>query len=232
MKTKNLKLKSKEKWVAEYYNKKALAKNNGDEVNRLLGQNLNYSVYHHFGIGKVENINKILKRSNLEEIKKKLYDLERAESQHLVKLLSGYLDKNSLVFDAGSGSGGTSFDLNKKYGCSIYGVNLAEKQLELTNNLAIKRGVGDKVKFFLMNMKKTNFEDGKFDVAINNETTMYVDLNELYSELSRILKVGGVYAVVSWCKADEHLTDNDYANKIDKHFVLECILFKLTKNHY
>ncbi|TSC92213.1 MAG: type 11 methyltransferase [Candidatus Berkelbacteria bacterium Licking1014_96] len=213
-----LKLNSRGKWVAGYYNKKALGENNGDEINRLLGQKLNYPVYHHFGIGVVKNIDYILKRLNPEEIKRKLYDLEKAESQHLVRLLSGRINQNSLIFDAGSGLGGTAFDLNEKYGCSVYGANIAEKQVKLANNLAVQRGIKDKVKFFLMNITRTNFKEEKFDVAINNETTMYVSLDKLFSELSRILKNGGIYGIVTWCRADKYLANNHYADKIDSHY--------------
>ncbi len=204
--------------MAGYYNKKALGENNGDEINRLLGQKLDYPVYHHFGMGRVRNIDYILKRSNPEEMKRKLYNLEKTESQHLVRLLSGYIKQNSLIFDAGSGLGGTAFDLNEKYGCSVYGANTAEEQVKLANNLAAQRGIKDKVKFFLMNMARTNFGEEKFDAAINNETTMYVGLDELYSELSRILKNRGVYGAVTWCRTDRCLTNNHCADKIDNHY--------------
>jgi len=210
-----LPLTPREEAAVEYFNAKA---SGPDEINRLLGPDISYSVYHHFGLGGVPDLDGVLQRGDRGEMNRILYGLERADSNYLIGLLHGRINSTHRVLDAGSGSGGTAFDLYEAYGCSVDGVNIAHEQVEFTNRLAKQRGVDDKVRFHVMNMRGMSFDDDTFDAAVSSETTMYVDINEFYLELARVLKRDGMYAMVSWSRADEHIVDNPYADQIDGHY--------------
>ena len=204
------------KWVINEYNKKATGK---DFRNRLLGQDLTkYSAYHHFGIGKINSLNKILARNDNKELKELIYSLEKAESNHLVNLFEGRLTENSKVLDCGSGSGGTAFDLNKKYNCVVTGINFANKQTKFTNKIAKLKNVDNKIKFQYMDMENIEFSSNSFDAAYTNETAEYVNLDSFFSGISRILKNKGVYASIDWCRSDEHPSNNKYADSADSYY--------------
>ncbi|MBT4596448.1 MAG: methyltransferase domain-containing protein [Candidatus Diapherotrites archaeon] len=192
----------------------------GDDFrNRLLDKDpAEYSIYHHYGIGYIQNLDDILSRKDESEIKKTIYQLEAAESTYLVDLMKNGIDSTKKVLDCGSGSGGVAFDLYKSTQCNIDGVTLAEKQVNFTNALTAKNGVSDKIKFHLMNMLELDFPDNTFDLAFSCETDMYIDLDKFYTSIARVLKKDGKYAMITWCRSDEHITNNDYADKVDAYY--------------
>jgi geranyl diphosphate 2-C-methyltransferase len=204
-----------ERNAAAYFDRKV---SGPDAMNRLLGPDLSYSVYHHFGLGKISDLDDLVRRNDEQEMKGVLHRLESLESAYLIGLLQKRINKYGRVLDAGSGSGGTTFDVNSRYRCGVDGVNISERQVKLTNALAEQRGVADRVRFHLQNMRRTEFDNNTFDAAITNETTLYVDLNDLYGEMARVLKPGGVYAAVSWCKSNTHTQNNQFAEDIDAHY--------------
>ncbi|HIH21853.1 MAG: class I SAM-dependent methyltransferase [Candidatus Diapherotrites archaeon] len=207
-----------EKHAILEHNEKAGKK---DFRNRLLGKDLSaYSIYHHYGLGKVNGLKKVLERKNSQKLKELIYGLERAQSHYLVGLLEKFVKKNFKVLDCGSGSGGTAFDLNEKYGCFVEGLSIASEQVKFTNRIARLRKVNGKVKFHCMNMKDLKFEENSFDCTITNETTMYVSLDNFYKGLTRVLKKNGKYALASWCRANNHLKNNKFADKIDMHYTV------------
>ena len=201
-----------------------------DFRNRLLGCNIStYSIYHHYGLGKVKNLSTVLKRKYSKEMKKLIYKLEKAEADYLIGLLKGCVNETSEILDCGSGSGGTAFDLFNQYGCNVTGISIAAKQVKFTNKLAAMRKITRKVKFLKMNMRDLKFATNHFDAAITNETTMYVDLNNFYQGLSRVIKKSGKYAMISWCRADNHVRNNKYADQIDTHYIVKMHSLKVYK---
>ncbi len=86
---------------------------------------------------------------------------------------------------------------NQRFGCRVEGVTISQTQVEFANNQAEKRGVADSVKFHFRNMLDTGIETGSLRSIWTNETNMYVDLFELYSEFSRMLKFGGRYVCIT-----------------------------------
>jgi hypothetical protein len=75
----------------------------------------------------------------------------------------------------------------KRFGCRVDGVSISEKQVEFANDQAVRWSVADRVRFHFKNMLDTGFETGSRRGIWTNETTMYVDLNELFGEFSRLL---------------------------------------------
>ena len=103
------------------------------------------------------------------------------------------------LLDAGSGRGATSFMAHYRFGCQVDGVTISEYQVGFANDQAAERGVTDQVKFHFRNMLDTGFETGSRRGIWTNETTMYVDLFELFAEFSRLLEVGGRYVCITGC---------------------------------
>jgi geranyl diphosphate 2-C-methyltransferase len=104
-----------------------------------------------------------------------------------------------------------------RFGCQVDGVTISEYQVGFANDQAVERGVADKVKFHFRNMLDTGFETGSRRAMWSNETTMYVDLFELYAEVSRQLEVGGRYVCITGASNDL-MGRSAAVRAIDEHY--------------
>jgi geranyl diphosphate 2-C-methyltransferase len=121
--------------------------------------------------------------------------------------------------DAGSGRGGTSIMANQRFGCQVDGVSISEYQVGFANDQARQRGVADQVRFHFRNMLDTGFETGSRRGIWTNETTMYVDLKDLFAEFSRLLSPGGRYVCITGCYNDLTGGRSRAVSQIDQHYI-------------
>lgn len=149
-------------------------------------------------------------------------ELHRMETEQVTVILQalGDVPDTARVLDAGSGRGGTSFLIHQAFGCRVDGANISSYQNAFARNLAAERGLADQVQFHDRNMADTGFPDASFDCVISNETTMYVDVHEVFAEFSRLLNPGGRYVLLTWCVNDAVPAGTEAA-AIDVHY--HCI---------
>src|SRR5689334_7513601 len=155
--------------VADYWNREK------DPVNIKLGE-VDGLYHHHYGLGAYDPA--VLHQGD-EVIIAEMHRLETAQAEVLLDAF-GDVPAGGHLMDGGSGRGGTSFMANARFGARIDGVSISEQQVAFANNQAVERGVADQVRFHFKNMLDTGFETGSFDGIWTNETTMYVDLQQLY----------------------------------------------------
>lgn len=200
-----------QKSVAAYWNN-----NQRDSVNLLLGD-IDRLYHHHYGIGDpdtavLEGAEEVRNRRIIEE----LHRLEMAQADLLLDHL-GAVTADDRLLDAGSGRGGTSFMAHERFGCRVDGVTISEYQVRFADDQAARRGVSDRVSFHFRNMLDTGFAGGSFRAIWTNETTMYVDLFELFAEFARLLEPGGRYVCITGCSND--VTGYSPAvERIDEHY--------------
>jgi len=199
--------------VAAYWNDNP----NDDSVNLLLGD-VDGLYHHHYGIGDYDpSVLEVPEDSRDDRIIEELHRLETAQADLLLDHL-GDIRPDDRLLDAGSGRGATSFMAHYRFGCQVDGVTISEYQVGFANDQAVQRGVSDRVKFHFRNMLDTGFESGSRRGIWTNETTMYVDLFELFGEISRQLEVGGRYVCITGCSND--LTGRSKAvRQIDEHYI-------------
>ena len=201
-----------QKSVASYWN------NEKDPVNLLLGD-VDGLYHHHYGIGDYD-------RSVLEgpedtrddRIITEMHRLETAQAKVLLDHF-GDISPADRLLDAGCGRGGTSFMAHQRFGCQTDGVSISEQQVEFANDQAGQRGVADKVRFHFRNMLDTGFETGSHRGIWNNESTMYVDLFQLFAEFSRLLEYGGRYVCITGCYNDVTGGRSKAVSRIDEHYI-------------
>jgi geranyl diphosphate 2-C-methyltransferase len=202
-----------QKSVADYWNT-----NQHDPVNLRLGD-VDGVYHHHYGIGEYDpSVLDGPADTREERITEELHRLETAQADALLDQL-GDVSPHDLLLDAGSGRGGTSFLANLRYDCGVDGVSISEYQVGFANDQAAKRGVGDRVRFHFRNMLDTGFETGSRRAIWTNETTMYVDLFELYAEFARLLQRGGRYVCITGCSNDVTGGRSKAVSRIDEHYV-------------
>jgi len=98
-------------------------------------------------------------------------------------------------------------------------VTIAETQVDFANAQASERGVADAVRFHLRNMLDTGFDTGSRQAIWTNETTMYVDLNQLFGEFARLLSYGGRYVCITGCYNDVTGGRSQAVSQIDQHYL-------------
>jgi geranyl diphosphate 2-C-methyltransferase len=147
-----------------------------------------------------------------------MHRLETAQAEILLDHFGDISPADSLL-DAGCGRGGTSFMAHQRFGCQTDGVSISEQQVEFANDQARQRGVADKVRFHFRNMLDTGFETGSHRGIWNNESTMYVDLFQLFGEFSRLLEYGGRYVCITGCYNDVTGGRSKAVSRIDEHYI-------------
>ncbi|MFG1797103.1 geranyl diphosphate 2-C-methyltransferase [Nocardia sp. NPDC049149] len=199
--------------VAAYWNNNP----NDDRVNTKLGE-VDGLYHHHYGIGTPDlSVLGGPEETRQERIVKELHRLETAQAQLLLDHL-GEVRPDCRLMDGGSGRGGTSFMANQRFGCRVDGVTISEYQVRFANEQAEQRGVTDKVQFHFRNMLETGFEPWSMRGIWTNETTMYVDLFDLFHEFSRLLEPGGRYVCITGCSNDVTGGRSSSVSWIDAHY--------------
>lgn len=199
--------------VANYWNT-----NTNDPVNLELGR-VDDIYHHHYGlggpdpslVGEVDGVTD-------ERVIKELHRLETAQANVLLDNL-GPLGPKDRILDGGCGRGGTSIMANARFGCRVDGVTISEYQAGFANEQAARWGVSDRVQFHLNNMLHSGFEDANFQAIWTNETTMYVDLFDLYREFARMLPRGGRYVCITGCYNDALGDKSPAVVHIDEHYI-------------
>lgn len=144
---------------------------------------------------------------------------------------------SSTVLDVGCGIGGTSRYLASTLGCSVTGITISTKQVEIANRLTkaeAERGQ-DKAEakpdadgFFNLGKGKVRFieldaekmgdffagQGGSFDAVWISEALSHFPNKALFFENTcKVLKPGGKLALADWFKA-ESLSETDFNNDI------------------
>ncbi|QDQ15814.1 geranyl diphosphate 2-C-methyltransferase [Streptomyces spectabilis] len=177
--------------------------------------------HHHYGIGDVD-------RSALGDPgdgayeKRLIAELHRLESAQAEMLLDhlGTIARDDTLVDAGCGRGGSMVMAHQRFGCKVEGLTLSAKQAEFGNQRALELGIEDSVRSRVCNMLAMPFETGQAAGSWNNESSMYVDLEDLMAEHSRVLSVGGRYVTITGCWNPRYGQPSKWVSQINAHF--EC----------
>ncbi|GAA4064562.1 geranyl diphosphate 2-C-methyltransferase [Streptomyces shaanxiensis] len=200
-----------QKSVAAYWNAEK------DPVNIRLGE-VDGLYHHHYGLGDYDpSVLHGDPETREQRVIEEMHRLETAQAEVLLDHL-GDIAPGDRLLDAGSGRGGTSFMANARFGCHVDGVSISEQQVAFASEQAEKRGVADKVRFHFRNMLDTRLETGSRRAIWTNETTMYVDLLELFDEFSRLLEPGGRYVCITGCSNDVTGMRSKAVSRIDEHY--------------
>ncbi|WP_067812142.1 geranyl diphosphate 2-C-methyltransferase [Actinomadura kijaniata] len=201
--------------VADYWNAER------NPVNLRLGD-VSGIYHHHYGIGAADR--SVLdiedEKARDEAVIRELHRLENDQAAFLLGHLGDIRPEHRLL-DAGCGRGGSSILANAAFGCRVDGVSISQQQVDFANERATERGVADKVRFHFRNMLDTGFESGSFQASWNNESTMYVVLDDLFAEHSRLLARGGRYVTITGCYNDVYGLPSRAVSTINAHYVCD-----------
>jgi geranyl diphosphate 2-C-methyltransferase len=188
-----------------------------DRVNLALGE-IDGFYHHHYGVGAVDlSVLEGPEETRDDRTLRELHRLEHSQAELLLDHL-GPIGAGDRLLDAGSGRGGLSILANQRFGCQVDGVSISQYQVDFANDQARRREVADKVRFHFRNMLGTHFPDGSRQGIWTDETTMYVDLFDLFGEFSRLLPRGGRYVCITGCYNDTLGDRSEAVAAIDEHY--------------
>ena len=103
---------------------------------------------------------------------------------------------DDVVLDVGSGLGGPSRFLADRFGCRVTGIDLLPLRVDAATALAQRVNFAGRVDYQLADATALPFEDARFDHVWILDVSIHVrDKRRLFSELARVLRVGGLLAV-------------------------------------
>ncbi|MFF4173018.1 geranyl diphosphate 2-C-methyltransferase [Streptomyces sp. NPDC001744] len=200
--------------IARYWNAEARP------VNLRLGD-VDGLYHHHYGVGEVDHAALGDPEDGAYE-KRLIAELHRLESAQTDVLLDhlGDVGREDTLVDAGCGRGGSSVMAHQRFGCRVEGVTLSSAQAEFGNRRAKELGIEEHVRARVCNMLDTPFEKGSVAASWNNESSMYVDLDDLFAEHARFLRIGGRYVTITGCWNPKYGQPSKWVSQINAHF--EC----------
>jgi ubiquinone/menaquinone biosynthesis C-methylase UbiE len=142
---------------------------------------------------------------------------------NVAKIAEGLDMRDKRVLDIGCGIGGPAFFLARNYGANVVGTDLEPQLIELAKQRAKKSGLEAKTEFQVVEAGPLGFPDESFDFVVSSGAfTQISNKLEMFKEVLRVLKPGGVFSCYDWMKSE-----SDYSEDMHYWFKLEGLTYAL-----
>lgn len=137
-----------------------------------------------------------------------------ARHEHYLAYKAG-IKEGDLVLDVGCGVGGPARTIARFTGCNIIGLNNNDYQIKKANHYAKKEKLDKQLSFVKGDFMNMEFEPNTFDKVYAIEATCHAPtFKGVYSEIFKVLKPGGTFAVYEWVMTDNYDENNEEHRKI------------------
>ena len=113
-----------------------------------------------------------------------------------------HIGAGTRVLDVGCGTGGNACYLAERYGCTVVGVDIAERMVLEATRRAQRRGLTDRVSFKIGDAYRLHFPDASFDVVVTVFVSQFLDPARAFPEFGRVLVDGGRLGVNEMYRAE------------------------------
>lgn len=126
----------------------------------------------------------------------------RRMTMHVIE--SARIDGADVVLDAGCGVGGTALLVAATFGCTVIGLNLNRKQIDIASRRTEDQGLAGQVTYQICDCSQAlPLPDGSVDVILNIESAChYSNRSRFLVECARVLRPGGRLAATDLMAAD------------------------------
>lgn len=122
-----------------------------------------------------------------------IFDASRRTVAKMASLI-GNINKDSRVLDIGSGFGGATRFLAKKFGCHVTDLNLSEIENQRNREMNDAQGLSNLIEVVEGSFEEIPFPDNSFDVVWSQDAILHSGKREkVVSEVARVLKKGGEF---------------------------------------
>lgn len=132
------------------------------------------------------------------------------------------IHQQTVMLDAGCGTGQTSAYIKEYYGCDVTGIDHHQLMVHKAKQRFFELGLDVNVK--QGNTEKLPFKDASFDLILSESVIAFTDASATLSEFKRVLKPHGVLLAIELI-GEEPFSEND-ANDICEFYQLPALLTK------
>jgi SAM-dependent methyltransferase len=111
--------------------------------------------------------------------------------------------RGSRSLDLATGPGTIALELGA-LGSSVVGVDISAEQIATAKRVSKERNLGDKVHFRIASAENTGLDASSFDLATAGQCWHWFDSGAAMVEIQRVLRPGGVLAIVHYSYLAEH----------------------------
>jgi ubiquinone/menaquinone biosynthesis C-methylase UbiE len=94
------------------------------------------------------------------------------------------------VLEYGCGRGSAAFDLAAS-GAQVIGIDISDVAIDLATRRGAELGLGDRLRFRVMDAEQLEFEDASFDLVCGIAILHHLQIDRAYAEIARVLRPGG-----------------------------------------
>jgi len=124
-------------------------------------------------------------------------NIDKVWRRRLVKLIAPY--KPERILDVASGTGDLAIALNRLKPSGIVGVDISEGMLEVGRKKIARKGLSNAISLLYGDSENLPFPTNSFNaVAVSFGVRNFSDLNAGLTDMCRVLKPGGVVAVLEF----------------------------------
>lgn len=107
------------------------------------------------------------------------------------------------VLDLGSGYGGATRELARRFGCSVIGLNLSEVENRRARRLTAEQGLADRVEIIDGSFEDLSFSDATFDVVWSQDAILHGgNRQRVFEQVARVLVPGGQFLMTDPMQSD------------------------------
>lgn len=167
-------------------------------------QGIERAVSGHYGwSGLMETIEQEIRRHGIDPQDVTVAQLAPVDNYHWLRLAgtlaladAAGITSTERVLDVGGGIGGPARQLASRVGCRVTVLDVTPEYCAVGETLTAWTGLTDLVTFVHGSALELPFPDGSFDVLWTQHATMNIpDKPRLYSEIARVLRPGGRFAM-------------------------------------
>ncbi len=135
-------------------------------------------------------------------------------NEFLAKQVRIPADKEIFIADLGCGIGGTCIYFAQNFPLArICGINISEEQIDFANKVKKQKNINGQIEYFISDYAETQLQSGKFDFVIGVESICHAhDKSKVYSEAYRLLKPGGVFAMMDYFEEKNPISKDEINN--------------------
>jgi phosphoethanolamine N-methyltransferase len=140
--------------------------------------------------------------------------LSAGGDEEVSRIFEGIQVRGKEILDVGCGLGGAAVALAKNHNAGkVYGIDVEESVLARARELVERELVGNQVNLIHVEPGAFQFSENSFDIVhLTAVACHFANLNQLFHEILRVLKPGGVIVGRDWFK----LTENDEFHRWDR----------------
>lgn len=111
-----------------------------------------------------------------------------------------------LALEVGSGLGGASFHLARRYGLQVVGLDVSPAMIQLSEERRVEEGI-DTARFVLGDVRFAPLDPSTFDLVWTRDCVLYLaEKSAVWSNVARCLKPGGALLVTDFARGAEPLS--------------------------